>query len=400
MKILIIVRKLTQGGVQQQTVSFARAAVAQGIQTHVLILKSSPDELKLPENIIIHRINIREIMFSSFRGVASYLYSHILLPAICPKSKDYGTGRFLSKWFKKIFLADFERIYGKPDFIFIRAQGAFDLLNAYRCPGVCYRYVDGNPHEYRDRLPFINPVGKYLNRQTYGNADFICVSSDLAARISEIAVRSGKPGNVTVFRNFVDIEEIRRKSEDTPPIPLPEGDYIVSVGRLVETKQQHLCIRAMKHLPEELKLVIVGDGPEKKRLKKLVSELKLEDRVLFTGNASNPYPYILNAKALVHTSEKEGFGLIFLEALILNTPVVAMESIGGMRDILKGQILSNQIVPRSVGLLADKIKETISNPYQSVPDMYQHYDSKTALHELINEVLKNEQSISPQTGKN
>ncbi len=387
MRILIIVRKLTQGGVQQQTVAFAKASIAQGIQTHVLILKSSPDELKLPEGAIVHRISIREILFSSPGGILNYFSSHLLLPLLCPKSKDYGTGRYLSRWFNNVFLSGFEKVYGKPDLIFLRAQGAFDLLSTYRNPGVCYRYVDGNPHEYRDRLPFINPVGNYFNRKTYGNADFICVSSDLAARISEISTLAGKPCNATVFRNFVDISEIREKSESVPDVQI-HGDYIVSVGRLVKAKQQQLVIRAMQYLPKELKLVIVGDGSTKKQLKQLAAELNLENRVIFTGNAPNPYPYIKNARALVHTSEKEGFGLIFLEALILDTPIVAMESIGGMRDILRGNILSKQIVPRDIKLLAEKILETIQNPYHSTADMYQHYNAKEALYELIHEVLK------------
>jgi glycosyltransferase involved in cell wall biosynthesis len=85
----------------------------------------------------------------------------------------------------------------------------------------------------------------------------------------------------------------------------------------------------------------------------------------------------------VHTSQKEGFGLIFLEALILNTPIVATESIGGMRDIMKGEILSQQIVPRDPELLAEKIVETIKAPYQSSDVFYREYEASTAFDKLL-----------------
>ncbi len=370
MRFLMVVRKMSTGGLQQQTVSFVKTAVAKGHEAHLLILKSTPNELEIPQGVIVHRVNIKNTMFSTPTGICYYLFGHLVLPLICAKSKDFGTGLFFGKWFTYKFLPQVEKSYGQFDYIFIRAQGAFDLLSSYN-DDRCYRYVDGNPYNYHDRLPFINPIGDYINRRTYGgNNKFICVSSFLAQKIKDISQTCNGVNQITTFRNFLNIAEIKEKSlyplDEQQQSQLPDN-YIVSVGRLVNAKQQELAIQAMQYLPEDLKLVIVGGGSTRSKLQDWVKKLKLESRVIFVGNQVNPYPYIKHAKALVHTSAKEGFGLIFVEALILDTPIIAMESLGGMRDILNGEILSNQIVPRDVTALANKIAQTLANPYHTQP---------------------------------
>ncbi len=379
MRILLVVRKLNTGGVQSQVVSFAEAAVKLGIETHVLILKPCKKEMKLPAGVIVHRVSLKSLLFSSLKGIYTYLVTNALLTFICKKSKDYWLGRFYSKKFRDNFLKNFEESYGKPDYIFIRAQGAFDLLHTYRENNV-YRYVDGNPCEYKGFL------GKRLNYQTYRDANYICVSTYLENKLRKIVDACGATANIFTFHNFIDIDSIKAKAEKEPATKLP-NKYIVTVGRLVPVKMQSLIIETMLQLPSDLKLVIVGDGPNRKTLVDLTSKLNIKNRVIFTGNQENPYPYIKNAKALVHTSQKEGFGLIFLEALVLNTPIVAMESEGGMKDVLKGDILQQQIVPRNKKLLADKIISSISNPYTSEPSMYENYDGKSGLTELL-EILK------------
>ncbi|MBQ8708631.1 MAG: glycosyltransferase [Succinivibrionaceae bacterium] len=386
MKILIVVRKLTQGGLQQQIVTFARTALARGIETHVLILKSSKNELALPEATIVHRARLRSLQFSSIRGVATYLAGHLLLPLICRKTKDFLSGRFIGRWFKQEFLPQLEQRHGPMDYVFIRGQGAFDLLNSYRAPGKSYRYIDGNPYPYSPRIFLFKPVAEKINRLTYGDADFICVSEDLAAKLKAITDSCGARNTIRVFRNFMDIHRIRKLAQERPKQDLP-ARYIVSVGRLVSAKRQDLIIDAMVYLPRDLSLVLVGSGSRQSDLEAHARSVfpSEEDRkrIIFLGNQDNPYPYIKNALALAHASEKEGFGLVFVEALILDTPVVAMESIGGMRDVLQGEILSKQITSRSTAEFASCIERTISNPYHSTEDMYRRYDAASALDELL-----------------
>ncbi len=383
MRILIVVRRMTQGGVQQQTASFAQAALALGIETHVLILKSSRHEIPLPEGTVVHRISMRSLQFTSPRGIGNYLLSHLLLPLGVPGSRDFGTGEFLSRWFMKEFLPELTRTWGRPDHIFLRAQGTFDLLHNCHMPGIIHRYVDGAPQKFRARLPLFRPLARWMNRREYGRGDHICVSGGLAEALREITVSCQVPdARITVFRNFVSISRIRSLAQEAPPPGLPEK-YIMTLGRLVRPKRQDLIIRALALLPEDVHLVICGGGPMEGELRQLARDLGLEDRVIFTGSTDNPYPLLRQARLLAHASEREGFGLIFLEALILDIPIAAMESQGGMRDVLRGPVLEKQIAPRNPEAFARLIARTMENPYHSTPDMYQQYDHVPAMTELL-----------------
>lgn len=126
--------------------------------------------------------------------------------------------------------------------------------------------------------------------------------------------------------NVFDIETINSMSnmEDDSRILYP---YIVAVGRLVEVKGFDKLIRAFtkikKNSLEELKLVIVGDGPLKFLLNELISSLGMKDHIFLLGKKENPYPYIKSSLCLVSSSVSEGQPLSIGEAIILGIPVIA-----------------------------------------------------------------------------
>src|SRR5690606_7657232 len=71
-----------------------------------------------------------------------------------------------------------------------------------------------------------------------------------------------------------------------------------------------------------------GSGPLERELKKVVADLDLEDKVIFSGHLSNPFPLINKCDCLVFSSNYEGQGLVVLESLILNKPVIATDVTG------------------------------------------------------------------------
>jgi glycosyltransferase involved in cell wall biosynthesis len=118
-------------------------------------------------------------------------------------------------------------------------------------------------------------------------------------------------------------------------------DYIIGVGRLTSIKQFDKLISAYyksELIKNEIKLVILGDGPEKENLELLISELNLEKYVELVPFKPNPYPLIANAKALVLTSKVEGFPMVLLEALSLKTPVIAFDCKSGPNEIVKDHV--------------------------------------------------------------
>ena len=144
---------------------------------------------------------------------------------------------------------------------------------------------------------------------------------------------------------------------------------IVAVGRLVESKNFPLLLKAIARLRDEVKLrcIILGDGPERNRLKGLVTQLGLDDIVDLPGAVSNPYAWIRKSHLFVLCSDYEGMPLALIEAMALGCPVVSTDCPGGSGEILRqGDRIYGELVP--VGddaALAQAIKKTLRSPIPS-----------------------------------
>ncbi len=171
-----------------------------------------------------------------------------------------------------------------------------------------------------------------LIRQWYPEADhFIAVSGGVADNLLAMGIPAQR---ITVIPNAVDIATVQEKSLAGPTFyPQP---YIVAVGRLVAKKDYPTLLHAMRLLPTSLvpRLVILGEGPQRKKLTTLCRTLHLQGRVMMPGFVTNPYPIIAAASCLVSSSISEGMPNALLEALALGRPVVATDCPSGPAEIL------------------------------------------------------------------
>lgn len=151
--------------------------------------------------------------------------------------------------------------------------------------------------------------------------------------ISEHLSTSFNLKNVNVIYNPVDDEEIDSKICEKKPI---EGEYIIGVGRLHKQKRFDLLIKAysISKLKGKVKLVILGEGPLKEELQRLIDNLELEKDVLLIGLQINPYIYMKHSKYLVLTSDHEGFPLVLIEALYCGTPVISVNCNYGPNEVI------------------------------------------------------------------
>jgi glycosyltransferase involved in cell wall biosynthesis len=109
------------------------------------------------------------------------------------------------------------------------------------------------------------------------------------------------------------------------------------IGRLNQQKGLESMLEALKIAVAKnstVKLVIVGDGPEKFKLERIVSKHKLKDFVLFEGYQELTLPYFLKAKATLLTSHFEGFPNVLVESIAAGTPVVSFDCPSGPKDII------------------------------------------------------------------
>ena len=101
-----------------------------------------------------------------------------------------------------------------------------------------------------------------------------------------------------------------------------EKKTVLFVGRLVKTKRVDLLLKAMKHLPKDYSLHIVGDGEERENLEELGKALGVN--VTFHG-ARSPDVFYSKATVFVSPSETEGLGYTSLEAMCAGCPVIGRD---------------------------------------------------------------------------
>jgi len=184
----------------------------------------------------------------------------------------------------------------------------------------------------------------------------ICVSQAAADGVAETI---GDPGNLAVCYNPINVEEIHRQAAETCPVcRKKDRPLFVAVGRLAKEKQYDMLVEACARLAEgyAFELWIIGDGPERERLEKMVERRNLSC-VKLLGGQENPYPYVTQADYFVSASLAESYGLAIQEALILGVPVIVTECPAMWETIPEG---SGLIVPNQAEALFQSMASVLN----------------------------------------
>ena len=232
-----------------------------------------------------------------------------------------------------------------------------------------------------------NQISKYpklfdwLYKHAYVNYDnIIAQSEDMKADIEKNYFSSEK---ILVINNPIDVQKVQSLSKekevglfDTTKINL------LSVSGLRKQKRHDLILKTLSLLPKEYHLTIVGTGEMEEDLKALSKSLNIEERVTFKGQQSNPYVYMKEADLFVHTSQREGFPNVFLEANVLGLPIVAFSCMGGITEIIDEGVNGFYAPFGECELLAQKIEKAMSfsfNKDKIIAQSIQKYSKETIL---------------------
>tara|TARA_B100000989_G_scaffold246320_1_gene193490 strand:- start:8426 stop:9547 length:1122 start_codon:yes stop_codon:yes gene_type:complete len=119
---------------------------------------------------------------------------------------------------------------------------------------------------------------------------------------------------------------------------LSKKNFIITVGRLTKQKDHQTLVQAMKILHKKginLKLFIIGDGDQKKKIQHLINRLHLKKNIKLLGWKKNVKSYYKSAKIFVLSSLYEGLGNVVIDAVNYNIPVVTTNCKSGPSEIIK-----------------------------------------------------------------
>ncbi len=196
---------------------------------------------------------------------------------------------------------------------------------------------DGDPYEKVFGRAFIKPFLPLIDAG-FRQASVVQAISNYLATWPK---KRGYRGEVIVIPNGASMpsaqdypaEELEALTSEVGKQP---GDFfMVSVSRLVHQKAIDMVIRALALLPQKVKYLVVGEGPDRPMLEKLASELGVEDRVTFTGQVDRTMTakYRKISDVFVLPSRSEGQGISFLSTMVARLPMIATQE-GGIADFL------------------------------------------------------------------
>ncbi len=140
--------------------------------------------------------------------------------------------------------------------------------------------------------------------------------------------------------------------------------FFVGAGRLTPQKDFSTLIRAFAlcRKTKDVRLVLLGDGPQRGELEALCRTLGIAGEVDFLGFRPNPFPYMAKAAAFILSSAYEGFGNVVAEALALGTPVISTDCRHGPAEILDHGRYGQLVPVADAGEMAKAMIRALDGP--------------------------------------
>ena len=245
---------------------------------------------------------------------------------------------------------------------------------------------------------FIASIAQFFSKSTFymcrHHSDYVWKGNIKKAKIMDRIINKLSKHVVAisdkVYSQLIDVEKVNKKKiirinlgydfdlypkVDTLKVKTLKKKYktdflLLNIGRLIPLKRQGMLIEScniLKNEGYEFKLIILGEGTERNKLKTLIKEYQLEKYVFFEGYVTNPLDFISASDIVIHPSESEASSTIGKEAALTKTPIMACQEVGDFEDYLDNSLgyLINKKITK------DKLASEIMNIYAQKNKLYQ-----------------------------
>lgn len=196
-------------------------------------------------------------------------------------------------------------------------------------------HEDGFNEDERHRLKWTRNL---YRRIALGKAQGLVVPSE---KLEEIALDTWQQpmGRVKRIANGIETRAFAKRPKPDAIAGCPKDDNDLWVGTLAglrQVKNLPRLVEAFAVLPQEWRLVIVGDGPEKDTIRQAAERLGISDRVFLPGFVAEPARYVGLFDIFALSSDTEQFPISVLEAMAASLPVVA-PAVGDIADMVSDE---------------------------------------------------------------
>jgi len=285
---------------------------------------------------------LRELPRSRFAPTLVLMrHEGVLLPEV-PRDVQVCSLEARSLWTAWIALTRLVRAH-RPEVLFSTSSGT-NLIAAiaHRLSGRAGRLVLSERGALRSTLSWKKVLQRRLKRTLYPSADLI--TSVSAGLKQEMVQDLGlPPESISVIYN--PIVDARLEAQAAEPLnhpwfakaSKPEEGVVLAAGRLVPEKDFATLFRAFADVRRnhDVRLLVLGEGPERGALERLAEDLGVADYIALPGYDVNPFRYMSRCKMFVLSSRFEGLPGALIQAMACEAPVIATDCPFGPSEILE-----------------------------------------------------------------
>jgi glycosyltransferase involved in cell wall biosynthesis len=203
---------------------------------------------------------------------------------------------------------------------------------------------------------------KSFYKMGYNKIDLLITQSEeMKKKLLKGLTKSMIPKQINTIPNLLNLNNIQNKSIEFLP---NHKNYIITAGRLIPEKGFDILIEAYNNIKNEIgniKLLILGEGKERKKLEDLIDRFNLGAKVKLLGFKENPMSYFKYADLCVVSSRVEGFPNVLLQMMTLNGNVVSTLCAGGIDEIEGIQTCEADNIETLANTMLEAIKNKIDN---------------------------------------